>query len=192
MVFFNKHSRKFSYLGSVLFLMGSMTACNHKYFASDADAEFKPVATVQEIMNSIIDPNIDFVWNSVSSVSTAKGTEERKPETAEDWNVLRQHALTVVEAANLLLVENRPVAIASAATSSGGAELNSDAIKALIATNRTAYVNRIHELQVAAQGLIVAIDAKNVQGLEDAGGKVEQACEQCHSQFWYPGDNKPK
>jgi cytochrome c556 len=44
----------------------------------------------------------------------------------------------------------------------------------------------------AAQQLIAAIDAKNVEDLERAGGEVEQACEQCHSQFWYPGDSRPK
>ena len=190
MCFFKKRLGQLSYLGSALVLVGSMTACNQKYFISNS--EFKPVATVQEVMNSIIDPNIDPIWNSVSSVSTPKGTEERKPETDDDWRVLRQHALAVIEAGNLLLVKDRPISVANTTTSSGGAELTSEAIKTLIAANQAAYIERIHELQGAAQGLLVAIDAKNVQELEDAGGRVEQACEQCHSQFWYPGDNKPK
>ncbi len=153
---------------------------------------FKPVATLQEIMTSIIDPNIDFVWNSVSSVSTASGTEERQPQTDEDWRLLRQHALSVVEAANLLLIENRPIAAANAVTSSGGAELTPAAIKTLIAEHRQEFVQRAQSLQSTAQGLLVAIDAKNVEELEIAGGEVEQACEQCHSQFWYPGDVRPK
>ena len=89
-------------------------------------------------------------------------------------------------------VVRESIAVAGATTSSGGAELNSEAIKTLIAGNRTAYIKHIHELQEAAQGLLVSIDAKDVEGLVDAGGKVEQVCEQCHSQFWYPGDNKPK
>ena len=190
MYFFKKRLGQLRYLGSALVLVGSITACNQKFIISDA--EFKPVATVQEVMNSIIDPNIDPIWNSVSSVSTPKGTEERKPETDDDWRVLRQHALAVIEAGNLLLVKDRPISVANTTTSSGGAELTSEAIQALIADNQTAYIERIHELQGAAQGLLVAIDAKNVQELEDAGGRVEQACEQCHSQFWYPGDNKPK
>ena len=85
---------------------------------------------------------------------------------------MRQHALSVIEAGNLLLIENRPIAVASATTSSGGAELNSEPIKALIAGNRTAYIDHIHELQEAAQGLLVSIDANDVEGLVDAGGKV--------------------
>ncbi|MDX8130436.1 cytochrome c [Methylomonas sp. OY6] len=153
---------------------------------------FKPVATLQEIMTSIIDPNIDFIWNSVSSVSTASGTEERQPQTDEDWQLLRQHALAVTEAANLLLIEDRPIAATNAITSSGGAELTPAAIKTLIIEHRQEYVQRVQNLQNAAQSLLVAIDAKNVEELEKAGGEVEQACEQCHSQFWYPGDARPK
>ena len=153
---------------------------------------FKPVATLQDIMTAIIDPNIDFVWNSVSSVSTATGTEERQPQTDEDWRLLREHALYVAEAANLLLIEDRPIAAANAVTSSGGAELTPAAIKTLIAEHRQEYLQRAQGLQTAAQALLVAIDAKNVEELEKAGGEVEQACEQCHSQFWYPGDARPK
>jgi len=153
---------------------------------------FKPVATLQEIMTDIIDPNIDFVWNSVSSVSTASGTEERQPQSDEDWLALRQHALAVAEAANLLLIEDRPIAANASATSSGGAELNPPQIQALIAAHHDQFSQRAQGLRSAAQGLLTAIAAKNVEALENAGGVVEQACEQCHSQFWYPGDSRPK
>jgi len=155
-------------------------------------ALFKPTATLQDIMLSIIDPNIDYVWNAVSSVSTATGTEERRPETDEDWKLLRQHALAVAEAGNLLLIENRPVASANANTSSGGAELSSQDIQKLIAANRADYVQRAHALHDAAELLLAAIDKKSADELEKAGGDVEHACEQCHSQFWYPNDNRPK
>lgn len=167
-----------------------LAACNIS--ATEPNPPFKPAATLQEIMTSVIDPNIDFVWNSVSSISTANGTEERRPQTDGDWLVLRQHALTVAEAGNLLLIENRPIAAANAKTSSGGAELNPADITKLIAANGNEYVNRVHNFQAAAQQLIAAIDARNVEDLERAGGEVEQACEQCHTQFWYPGDSRPK
>lgn len=170
-----------------------LSACNiNPNQPSPPSTLFKSVATLQEIMTAIIDPNIDFVWNSVSSVSTAKGTEEKQPKTDEDWQILRQHALVVAEAANLLLVENRPIAAQNVITSSGGAELNPSDINLLINSQRGEYTSRVLSLQTAAQGLIAAIDTKNVEALEQAGGEVEQACEQCHSQFWYPGDNRPK
>ncbi|QSA95491.1 cytochrome c [Methylococcus sp. EFPC2] len=153
---------------------------------------YKPTATLQEIMTSIIDPNIDYVWNSVSTVSTAQGTEERQPRTDEDWNAVRQHALTVVEASNLLLVKGRAVARKGANTSSGGAELHPEDIEKAIAAQRADFVKRTDEFHDAALRLIAAIDRKNADELVEAGGAVEHACEQCHSQFWYPNDKKPK
>lgn len=193
MLVLSKSSSRLKVIACSLASAGILIACNTATTEpATPPIPFKAVATLQDIMTAIIDPNIDFVWNSVSSVSTASGTEERQPQTDEDWRLLRQHASSVAEAANLLLIEDRPIAAANAVTSSGGAELTPAAIKTLIAEHRQEYVQRAQGLQTAAQALLVAIDAKNVEELEKAGGEVEQACEQCHSQFWYPGDAKPK
>jgi hypothetical protein len=173
----------------VLLPLVLLQACSH---ATRDENLFRPTATLQEIMVSIIDPNIDPVWNAVSTVATAKGIEERRPQTDEEWAVLRHHALTVVEASNLLLVEGRAVARKGRSTSSGGAELNPDAIGKGIAVNRADFVKRTHEFHDAALRLVAAIDRKSSDALLEAGSAVEQACEQCHSQFWYPGDQRPK
>jgi len=143
-------------------------------------------------MLSIIDPNIDYVWNSVATISTAKGTEERRPQTDEEWQSVKQHALTVLEASNLLLIEGRPVSAAGAATSSGGAELNPAEIQQAIQTNRADFIARAHALHNSTQKVIAAIDKKNVEELIETGGAVDQACEQCHTQFWYPNDKRPE
>lgn len=172
-------------------LLGGLVlqACSH---GPSHHRRFQPTATIQDIMLSVIDPNIDAVWNSVSTVSTAKGTEERRPQTDEDWKTLRQHAVTVAEAGNLLVIKGRLVAAKGANTSSGGAELQPEAIQKAIEANRHDYVKHAHELHDAALKVIAAIDRKNVDALVEAGGAVEHACEQCHSQFWYPGDKRPK
>jgi len=193
MLVLNKSSSRLKVIACSLASASILIACNTATTEpATPPIPFKAVATLQDIMTAIIDPNIDFVWNSVSSVSTSTGTEERRPQTDEDWRLLREHASSVAEAANLLLIEDRPIAAANAVTSSGGAELTPAAIKTLIAEHRQEYLQRAQGLQTAAQGLLLAIEAKNVEELEKAGGEVEQACEQCHSQFWYPGDARPK
>ena len=155
-------------------------------------SKFNPVATFPEIMVDIIDPNIDFVWNSVATVSTTSGVEERKPVTDEEWKIVRQHALTVLEAGNLLLVENRPIAKPGASTSQTPVELNPEDIQKAIDSHREDFTNRVHALQAAVQLSLAAIDTRNVEELEKAGGAIDQACEQCHIQFWYPNDKRPK
>lgn len=152
----------------------------------------KPVATIQGIMLSVIDPNIDFVWNSVATINTAQGTEERHPKTEKDWNEVKQHALAVFEGSKQLLLENTQVAEANSNTSSHPVELSAADIQKTIDNHRSDYVQRVEALQHALEQTIAAIDAKNVDELEKAGGIVDQACEQCHTQFWYPNDKRPK
>jgi cytochrome c556 len=137
----------------------------------------------------VIDPNIDPIWESIQTISTADGIEEKHPKTDEDWQRLKNHAIVVREAANLILIEGRKVATSN--TSTVAAELGPEAIEQAIAANRPAFIKNAHELHAAVTKAISAIDAKDVTALEEAGGLIDQACEQCHMQFWYPGDRRP-
>ena len=152
---------------------------------------FKPLASVREIMLSIVDPNVDAIWNSVSTISTAEGVEEKKPQTDEDWQKLHQHAVTLREVYNLLAVKGRKVAEPGAVTSSGGAELHAEQIEKLINAEWDDFLRHAEQLQLASDQVLKAIDDKNVEALEEAGAHVEHACEACHSKFWYPGDVRP-
>jgi len=152
---------------------------------------FKPAATLQEIMTSIIDPNADEVWNSVATIITATGIEERSPQTDEEWQAVRRHAVTLAETSNLLIIEGRQIAAPGASTSSVPAEASAEEIQANIAAHRQEFVARAHALQAATQQAIAAIDAKNTEELVRVGGVIDQACEGCHVQFWYPGDKRP-
>ncbi|MNC98622.1 hypothetical protein D3C83_166460 [compost metagenome] len=35
-----------------------------------------------------------------------------------------------------------------------------------------------------------AIEARNVQGLSEAGEALDVACENCHKVYWYPKDKR--
>jgi hypothetical protein len=193
---------------SVIVFMGfiflSLTACEQKNEASQTtssssrntvsiveDKFFKPSATLQELMLAVIDPNVDPIWNSISTVSSAEGVVEVRPQTDEEWNTLRNHAVVLREVSNLLVVKGRKVAVEGAATSIHHSELHPEPIEALITANWLDFVKHAHHLHDAADLAIKAIDEKNVDRLEEVGGLIEHACEGCHSQFWYPGDKRP-
>lgn len=171
-------------------LLLALAGCG-KQAAAKPEPLFKPTASIQEIMVSIIDPNADDVWNSVASISTAAGTEDKQPHTDEEWATVRRHAVTLLEATNLLLIEGRRVAPEGASTSSVKAELSPDEIQKNIAAKRADFVQHAHELHDAAQQAVAAIDAKNAEELVRVGGKIDQVCEECHKQFWYPNDKLP-
>jgi len=173
-------------------LLLGLAACSESAKGLSKQAsQFKPIASLQEIMTSIIDPNADEVWNSVSTIVTASGIEERSPHTDEEWQAVRRHAVTLAEAANLLIIEGRPVAAPGSSTSSVPAEASAEEIQANIAAHRLEFASRAHALQAATQQAIAAIDAKNTEELVRAGGVIDQACEGCHAQFWYPSDKRP-
>jgi hypothetical protein len=157
---------------------------------------YNPVASIREVMNSVIDPNIDPVWNSVASVlehgvKNGKMTE-RVPISDEDWAVVRAHALVVSEAANLLLMPNRPVAPPGAPSLAPGVELKPEEIRALIDKNPDGWNYFVQDFQDSLKPALAAIDAKDPQALFSVGGKIDETCENCHSTFWYPNAFKSK
>lgn len=166
-----------------------LVACEKKVDAPKVESPFKPSATIQELMISVVDPNVDPIWESIETISTASGVEEKHPKTDEDWTTLKNHAIALREVTNLLLIEGRKVATSN--TSTVAAELTPDEIEKLIAANRPAFIKNAHDLHEAVTQAIVAIDAKDVAALEAVGGVIDQTCEKCHMQFWYPGDKRP-
>src|SRR5712691_3351567 len=59
--------------------------------ARQPQPEYQTTATIKDIMDSMVDPNADYLWESVATIVTAAGTEERAPRTDEEWTNLRKH-----------------------------------------------------------------------------------------------------
>lgn len=151
-----------------------------------ADSPYRPVATIREVMNSVIDPSVDEVWNAVASVVDQKGLTDRSPIKDEEWAEVRRHALIVSEAANLLLMRGRPVAPPGAPSLAPGVELTPEEIRALIDKNPEGWTFYVQQFQDSLKPALAAIDAKNTQALFEAGEKIDETCENCHAVFWYP------
>jgi hypothetical protein len=171
-------------LAAVSLLAGcSGTASNEP---PPADSPYRPVASIREVMNSVIDPSIDVVWNSVATVIDDGRMTDRAPSTDEDWAEVRRHALIVSEAANLLLMPNRPVAPTGAPSSAPGVELAPEEVRSLIDKNPDAWNLYVLELQDSLKPALAAIDAKDAQALFTVGEQIDTTCENCHQVFWYP------
>jgi hypothetical protein len=153
---------------------------------SPADSPYRPVASIREVMNSVIDPSIDVVWNAVATVIDDGRMTDRAPATDEDWAEVRRHALIVSEAANLLMMPDRPVAPPGAPSLAPGIELPPDEIRALIDKNRDGWNFYVQQFQDSMKPAVAAIDAKNPQALFEAGEQIDTTCENCHQVFWFP------
>jgi hypothetical protein len=143
-------------------------------------------------MLSVIDPSADVVWLSVTTVVDDKGLVETKPITDEDWIRVRHGAVTLMEAANLLMIPGRRVARPGEKSETPGVELEPEEMDALIAKDRPAWNTRAKALHDVMAQVVQAVDAKDAEKVFELGEQIEHACENCHRQYWYPNEVIPE
>ncbi len=154
------------------------------------ESQARPYASLQEVMDGIVDPAADELWDSVETIVTREGEQVRQPHTAQEWQDVRRHAITLIEASNLLVLDGRRVGAKPFPAEAAGA-LDSEQIQQRIAGNRVAFDLFARSLREAAQQALAAIDARNPAALVQAGGVLDGVCEGCHSSFWYPNQVIP-
>jgi hypothetical protein len=163
--------------------------------ARPAATGFVPVGSILEVMLQIVDPIADAIFESVSVVVTAEGEKETRPRTDADWLAVRNNALILAEAGNLLKIP-RPVGPAKEAPGiafepPGPDDLSPAQVEILLKRDRRAFDAFAQRLTDAALVALRAVDARDVDGLYEAGDLIDQACENCHLNYWYPGPDSP-
>jgi hypothetical protein len=116
--------------------MVAAAGCNRAEEAPAATGATPPFVndlTIKDLMLNIIDTNADVVWLSVTTVASEKGLVETRPTTDEEWTKVKAGAITLAEAANLLMVPGRKVAPADHKSEVPGIELEGHEMDALIA-----------------------------------------------------------
>jgi hypothetical protein len=156
--------------------------------------EYRNIATIKDIMDSLVDPNADALWDSVSTVTTKAGVAVNAPKTDADWAEERHRVIAVMEATNLLQMPGRMVAQPGEKAEDSNIEESPEEIKNLIDSDRASWIKYAHGLYDAASVMKTAIDSKNAKGIGDASEGLDEACEHCHENYWYPHqyDHLPK
>jgi hypothetical protein len=176
--------------------MGVLTACQQQAAAPSAPApqQFKLTASIQEIMEAIVDPAADVLWESVGSTITLQGTQDRRPQKDEEWQQLRRNAITLIEATNLLAMEGRQIVPAGGKMLDEGAQGVLTAVEAQqrLDSQHQVFVQFAGALHTVGERMLKAIDTKNPDELMEAGVEMDGVCESCHLTFWYPNQVFPK
>ncbi len=122
---------------------------------------FKPVVDIKTLMGSIVDPSADHIWASVAINITSAGEEHKQPRTDEEWTSVRNHAITLAESGNLLMIAPR-------------------------AREDDRWMKLSRELLDASSQALAAADKKDPAALLDVGGRIYDACATCHHTFMPP------
>jgi cytochrome c556 len=131
------------------------------------------------------------VWLSVTTIVDDKGLNETIPKSDDDWKKVRHGAITLMEAANLLMIPGRRVARPGEKSETPGVELEPEEMDELIAKDRAAWNERATHLHESAAAVLQAVEAKDANKVFELGEKIEEACENCHKQYWYPNEVIP-
>lgn len=127
--------------------------------AETAESPLRPVVGEKALMTTVIEPAADIYWAAVGEIVSAEGVEEIRPETDEEWAVVRNAAVVLAESGNLLLIGRR-------------ARDTGDWQKWSI------------ELIDAGEQAMRAAEARDEQAVFDVGERVYFACRGCHEQYW--------
>jgi len=152
--------------------------------------------SIQELMLSIVDPVGDAIFESVSVSITAAGSKETRPRTDAEWLAVRDKAVQLAEAGNLLKIPGRRVGPATPIRglkpeTPGPDDLSPAQVEILLKQNRAPFNAFAQKLTDAAMVALKAVDTRSVDGLYEAGDAIDQACENCHLNYWYPGPKSP-
>src|SRR5262245_54272093 len=160
---------------------------------SSTPSPFTPVLTVKELMEHIVDPTADWIFDAAVINVTTKGVEEIVPKTDEDWLHVERGAMILAEASNLLKMQR-----AMAPPGTAGAtplrpdepapELSPKEIEAKVNANRDLGNKHADELRTVALAAQAIVKKRDVDGLFKIGSDIDRTCENCHLEFWYPGD----
>lgn len=133
-----------------------LVACTPDSEASSSP--YIPVADVQQLMNTVLDPAAEVYWDAVGWILDFEGVHEFAPQSVEEWDAVRNAAYVLAEAGNLLMMDGRAV------DQDGWIAWS----KAMVEVGRQA---------------IEAAEAEDEAGVFDAGAEVYYICSGCHASY---------
>jgi hypothetical protein len=116
---------------------------------------YKPVMSVKELMDATVEPNADGVFDSAVWIN---GVPSGVPTTDAEWDAVEHHALTLAEAANLLMMPGR-------------------------AKDQGPWMDQARSLQDVAMAAAKAAQTKSIDEMFKVGGPIDVVCDNCHKLY---------
>lgn len=123
-----------------------------------AEESYTPVANLQELMATVVEPAADFYWDAVGWIINEGGTEEIRPQSPEEWDLVRNAAFVVAESGNLMMMQGRAI-------------------------DEEAFVTFAEAMVSVGRRAIQAAEARDEMGIFDVGAEIYAVCTGCHATY---------
>jgi hypothetical protein len=146
------------FLCGVAFVFAGARMVTHGSQRPAAEARLAPVATVKQIMNGIVGPAANRVFDSVQFIVTAAGTESIAPKNDQEWEALGNDAAALIESGNLILMDGRAV-------------------------DRGDWTKMSQAMIDAAAVVLRATQEKSADKVFASGDALNMSCDNCHDRY---------
>lgn len=155
---------------------------------ADADETAADLGSIHAVMVDKIVPTSELVWGSFGVSYEGDEMVELAPATDEEWAGVEQAAMNIAEGSKLLQAGNLPVKLDGETIQDEGTQgtLTPAQIQELIDANQPAFAEFAKALEANALEIAAAAKARDAARVEELGGQMDSACENCHVIFWYP------
>ncbi len=154
-----------------------------------------PQPTVRASMAQVIAPETQAIWDVTNNATDDAGDPDPSKISPADWARMEAAGRQLADQARLLAdVNNVTVAAPGVKVQDEGVQGGSSAkqIQAYIDANRPAFAAYARQLADAGDTVVKASAAKDAAPLFAVASELDQRCESCHVQFWYPQQTPPR
>ena len=103
-------------------------------------------------------PVASVIYGAVSTTVTAAGITEVAPQNDEEWAAIGNSAAALAESANLLMTDGRAI-------------------------DKDDWITFSQQLVDTSKMALTAANEKSVDGLLEAGGPINETCDNCHAKY---------
>jgi cytochrome c556 len=148
-----------------------------------------PGPTLQHTMKSIVAVDTQIVWDVGNQAQDDKGDPDPTKLKNADWERIVQASQRVKQAAqSLAQADHLRVADPGQKIDGEGnpGAFNAQQVQGVIDASPQAFRAFAQVLAQSMEQITAAARSRDAVKLADLSGQVDEICEQCHTQFWYP------
>jgi cytochrome c556 len=173
---------------SSLFLLGGGLLVASAYAAQSA----APAPNLHELMKNVVAIQTQVIWDVGNNAQDDAGNPDPSKMKPADWTKVATAAGKVKDALQKLATAPHVMSAAPGQKISGEGEspgaFGAKEVQKAIDANPQAFKAFAIQLSGSMDELIAAAKAKDTRKLFDVSGRLDQECEGCHVQFWYPDE----
>ena len=154
-----------------------------------------PSANLHDLMKNVVAPQAQVIWDVGNQAQDDQGNPDASKLKPADWTKMAAAAGKVKQASQTLAQADHVMA------AEPGQKIEGEGSPDAFSTKDVQKVldAKPKEFRAFAQALAASMDeviqsaqTKNATKLADVSGNLDQICESCHVEFWYPNQKTPK